>query len=105
MWLIQCLWGNVVKWHAKISSLVKVGPFKNLNLINDNAYQFKLSSDILTPHISFHIMVIPLMMSRRNSRENSFEEGGTDAAQNTTIDYLDKREELKVYKRNYKRAN
>ncbi|KAL4193082.1 hypothetical protein AMTRI_Chr06g175140 [Amborella trichopoda] len=43
--------GTTVKWHVKISSLVKVGPFKNLMKINDNTYQLKLSSHIHTSDV------------------------------------------------------
>ncbi|KAL4184822.1 hypothetical protein AMTRI_Chr10g3020 [Amborella trichopoda] len=98
---------NAIKWHTKISSLVKVGAFKNLKNINDNAYQLQLSSHIHTFDVFNVKHLIPYCGNTfdnelPNLRANSFVEGGTNPTQNIVLEYLNKRDKLKVYKRNHK---
>ncbi|KAL4180549.1 hypothetical protein AMTRI_Chr13g92620 [Amborella trichopoda] len=71
--------GNAVKWHALISSIVKVGLFENLKKINDNAYKLKLPSHIHTSDVFNVKHLIPCRSDTfddEHSRENSFDEGG-----------------------------
>ncbi|KAL4188982.1 hypothetical protein AMTRI_Chr08g204780 [Amborella trichopoda] len=91
-----------------ISSLVKVGTFKILKKINYNAYKLKLPSHICTSNVFNVKHLIPYHGDTSddeplNLRANSFEEGRTDIAQKTALEYQEKRDKLKVHKRYFRR--
>ncbi|KAL4197454.1 hypothetical protein AMTRI_Chr04g188260 [Amborella trichopoda] len=92
------------------SSQHKIGPYEVVQKTNDNGYKLKLSSHIRTSNIFNVEHLIPYRGNTSNdkspnSRVNFFEEGGTDVAHNIALKYLDKRDKLKVYKRNCRCAN
>ncbi|KAL4191109.1 hypothetical protein AMTRI_Chr07g28060 [Amborella trichopoda] len=83
----------------------KIGPCEEVHMINDNAYKLKLPKHIRTFDVFNVKHLLPCHGDTFDNKlpnlmANSFEERGTDAAQNIALNYLDKRAKPKVYKKN-----
>ncbi|KAL4188944.1 hypothetical protein AMTRI_Chr08g204620 [Amborella trichopoda] len=77
---------------------------------SDNAYKLKFPMHIRTSNVLNvkHLILYHGDASDDdlpNSRAKSFKEEGSDASQNTALEYLHKRDKLKVYMRNHKMTN